>query len=278
MKQTQFFRFLFLFTVLCLTAATGFAQDKFEVRHRDFCADNNNYSDKAAFREVRESTIHAGDLNVDARRNGGVSVRGENRSDILVRACIQTRADTDDAARTLAKSVRVETGATVHAESGSSDESNWSVSYQILVPRATNLNLITYNGGIGIEGVDGMINFEASNGGVSISDVAGTVKGRTTNGGVNVRLTGTGWKGSGLDVETTNGGVHLAMPDSYAAHIETGTVNGGFRSDISALAVDKNERGRATRISTDLNGGGPSVRVVTTNGGVKISSESNGKS
>jgi hypothetical protein len=36
------------------------------------------------------------------------------------------------------------------------------------------------------------------------------VRGRTTNGGVNVQLNGNTWKGVGLNVETTNGGVNLS--------------------------------------------------------------------
>jgi hypothetical protein len=39
--------------------------------------------------------------------------------------------------------------------------------------------------------------------------------------------------------------------------------------------VEKTERTRRTRISADLNGGGAPVRVITTNGGVKITSSSN---
>ena len=108
-------------------------------------------------------------------------------------------------------------------------------------------------------------------------DVAGDVKSRTTNGGVNVALAGNSWKGSGLDVTTTNGGVHLSMPDSYAANIETGTTNGGFHSDIPALSVSQEDvkgptrHQRATRLNTVLNGGGAPIRLITTNGGVHIS-------
>jgi hypothetical protein len=70
------------------------------------------------------------------------------------------------------------------------------------------------------------------------------------------------------------------MPDSYAANIETGTVNGGFRSDIAALSVTQEDvkgqgrHQRATRLNTVLNGGGAPIRVITTNGGINISSAS----
>ncbi len=105
-----------------------------------------------------------------------------------------------------------------------------------------------------------------------MSDVAGDVKGKTTNGGVSVILSGNSWKGGGLDVETKNGGVQLSIPESYAARVETRTVNGGFKSDISQLNVERSDRTRGVNLKTDLNGGGAPIRVVTTNGGVRITS------
>ncbi|HEX8734408.1 MAG TPA: DUF4097 family beta strand repeat-containing protein [Pyrinomonadaceae bacterium] len=272
--NTPFFRYVLLAVVLCLCGCSAFAQEKRE-RGGSFC-ENYNYSngDKISHREVRESTLSAGSLvNVDARRNGGIQVRGENRSDVLVRACVQTRGTTEEEARSIARGIRIETGSIIRAEGGS-DEVNWAVSYQILVPRSTNLKLSTYNGGIHLSNLDGSIEFEATNGGIHLSELAGNVKGRTANGGLHIELSGNSWKGSGLDVETTNGGVHLSIPETYAARIETGTVNGGFKSDIPALNVEKTERQRKTHITTDLNGGGAPVRIMTTNGGVKISSSS----
>jgi hypothetical protein len=277
--NTLFSRYVLLVVALCLCGCSTFAQEKSEKRG-SFC-DNYNYSsgdDKVSHKELRESTLAGGGLvNVDARRNGGIKVRGENRNDVLVRACIQTRGTTEEEARTIARGIRIETGATIRAE-GASDETNWAVSYEILVPRSTNLKLATRNGGIHLTGVDGSIEFEATNGGIHLTDIAGSVKGRTTNGGLHIELSGNGWKGSGLDVETTNGGVHLSIPETYAARIETGTVNGGFKSDLPALNVERNpERNsgnRGGRVTADLNGGGAPVRVMTTNGGVKISSSS----
>jgi hypothetical protein len=273
-SNTYYSRFAFLLAIICLSGSAVLAQDKAEnqTKYRDFCQ-NNNYSsgdNKASFNEVREMTVPAGGLiTVDGKRNGGIRVKGSNRTDVLVRACVQARAESDQAARALARNIRIETSPVVSAENASED-SNWAVSYEILVPRTTNLKLTTLNGGIGITGVDATVEFTATNGGVHLSDVAGEIKGKTANGGLHIELSGSSWKGAGLDVETTNGGVHLSLPETYAAHIETGTVNGGYTSDISSLNAERRDRSRAVRLSTDLNGGGATVRVVTTNGGVHI--------
>jgi hypothetical protein len=279
--KIRFCYYAFLLVAFVLCGVNASAQDKEKVKtkkyNREFCSNNWSNGDKVSGSELREMTVGAGSLTVDGKRNGGIRVRGENRSDILIRACIQTWGATEEEARSLAKSIRIETGSVVRAE-GLSDESNWGVSYEILVPRATNLKLTTLNGGIGISDVEGTIEFEAKNGGIHLSNLAGDVRGRTTNGGLHIELAGNTWRGSGLDVETTNGGVHLQMAPNYAARFETRTVNGGFKSDIAGLSVerDENDRSRGVNISRDINGGGPLVRVVTTNGGVKIGS-SDGK-
>lgn len=262
--------------ILFVFATASFAQDKTErvIKSSDFCS-NHNYSsgdNRVSFKETREMTLRAGSLlNVDGGKNGGIKVSGENRADILVRACVQTQGTTDEAAQAIARNIRIESSPTVRAEN-STGETTWAVSYEILVPRSTNLKLTAHNGGIAINGVDGKMDFETQNGGIHLSDSAGDVRGRTANGGVNVELSGNSWKGTGLDMQTTNGGVHLTIPETFAARVETGTVNGGFKSDIAALNVDRNDRQRAVRLNTDLNGGGAPIRVVTTNGGVKISS------
>lgn len=257
--------------------AEKFDKEKLKAyKTKTFCGGENwNNGDKVSVKDLRESTVAAtGNLTVDGGRNGGVSVKGENRSDVLVRACVQAWGATDAEARSLLSNIRIETGSVVKAESSS--EENWSVSYEILVPRSTNLDLKAHNGGISIKSVDGNLEFATTNGGVNLSDLAGTVRGRTTNGGVNVSLTGNSWRGSGLDVTTTNGGVNLTVPDGYAASFETGTTNGGFKSDVAALTVqtedDKGGWQRSKRVTASMNGGGAPIKVMTTNGGIRIGS------
>ena len=246
---------------------------------RGFCSSNNwSSSDKVSFSELREMTVSAGGvISVDGDKNGGIAVKGEDRSDVLIRACVQTWGRTDEEARAQASAIRIGTAGAIKADGPDSRDMGWSVSYQLLVPRSSNLKLKAHNGGISIANIDGAAEFETLNGGVSLNNVGGDFRGKTMNGGVNVSLTGASWRGSGLDVTTQNGGVHISMPENYAARIETGTVNGGFSSDIPALAAvaaankDANGYRRpGAKISQDLNGGGATLRVMTTNGGVRI--------
>ncbi len=267
-----------------ITATTAFAQDKakaeYKEKNKSFCSNNNwSSNDKVSFADLREITAaSSGSITVDAGKNGGVSVTGEDRNDVLIRACVQAWGANDEAAKAAAASIRISTGGTIKAEN--TGEDNWSVSFQISVPRSTNLNLKAHNGGISIANVDGNAEFETRNGGVNLKNLSGDVKGRTDNGGLNVVLGGTSWKGNGMDVVTTNGGVNLTLAKNYAARIETGTVNGGYKSDIPELNITTEEikggwKQRPSRITTNLNGGGAPIKVITTNGGIKINAIEN---
>ncbi|MEZ5428166.1 MAG: DUF4097 family beta strand repeat-containing protein [Pyrinomonadaceae bacterium] len=271
--KRNLFIYSLLLTVICLSGLAVSAQEKSKTY--EFCSHNNwSNGDKVSYSEKREMTIAAtGSLSVDGRQNGGIKVVGENRSDILIQACVQTWGKSEAEAQSIAKAIRIEAGSVVRAENLSEDM-NGSVSYHIFVPRATNLNLKAHNGGISISSVQGTLDFETTNGGIKLEDVGGNVRGRTANGGVKVDLTGTSWIGTGLDVETTNGGVKLSLPSNYSANVETGTVNGGFKSDFAELNPPKDEKdrwSRPKRVNASLNGGGAPIRVITTNGGVKVS-------
>lgn len=240
----------------------------------EFCRNYNYNGDRESASDLREFTIPAtGRIEVDGGKNGGISVKGENRSDVLVRACVQAWGPSAAEAKNIVDTTRIETSPVIRAVNAG-ENSKSSVSFELLVPYQTSLDLKAHNGGISIRSVEGNLEFSTVNGGISVSEVAGDVKGRTTNGGVKVALSGVTWRGSGLDVQTTNGGVKLALPANYAANIETGTVNGGFKSDFPELQVKKDDDDRYYQrnknVSASINGGGALIRVKTTNGGVKI--------
>ena len=225
--------------------------------------------------EVRESTLPAGPLNVDAGQNGGVQVEAWDRNDIRVRAIVRGSARDEARAKSIASQVQVQSGGGRVSATGPDLERRewWSVSYRINVPRKNDLDLSATNGGITIVGVNGNLRFDTTNGGVRLQDVGGRVNGETRNGGLDVRLNGSRWDGDGLDVQTSNGGVTLAIPDGYNAELETRTVNGGLRIDFPVTV--QGELSSRRGITTTLGSGGPPVRVRTTNGGVRINRRSN---
>ena len=264
--------------LLCLACGPTFAQrggreDRGKEERGLSCNDNRG-GDRGSHCVIKEQTVAAtgGTITVDGRMNGGVTVRGWDRNEIFVRSKIQTWADTDDVAQALAGQVRIETGgANIHAEGPETrDRLGWSVSFEVYSPRNSNLSLKAHNGGIGVSDVRGQIEFDTMNGGVSLRRLAGDVKGQTMNGGLAIDLAGAGWDGKGMDVRTTNGGVTLSIPENYSAHLETGTVNGGLKTDFPITLQGEVKR----ELSFDLGGGGQTIRAMTTNGGVSIKRKS----
>jgi hypothetical protein len=232
----------------------------------DEWCDEGGQSDQ--YCEVREYSLNARDLvRVDAEPNGGIRVEAWDRNEISLRAKVQAWSRRGDPAE-IAGKVRVETGGTITADGPDMERrEGWSVSFHLLVPRNSDLDLESVNGGIRILGVHGEMRFETKNGGIHLEDVGGDVRGETRNGGVSVDLSGAQWEGNGLDVRTTNGGATLTLPEGFRADLETGTVNGGFTTDFPITV-----RGelRSNRISTQLNGGGPPIHISTTNGAIRI--------
>jgi DUF4097 and DUF4098 domain-containing protein YvlB len=235
------------------------------------CNENSWYNDRLVGNcEIREQTLalSGGTIAIDGRQNGGVSVKGWDQNQVLVRARVQTSAPTADEARALSGQVRIETsGAKIYASGPESRRDyHWNVSYEVFVPRRADLSVETQNGGIAIADVNGRIDFTALNGGVVLKRVGGAVRGSTTNGGLVIELGGDRWDGESLDVSTTNGGVMMSVPENYSAHLQTGTVNGSVSVDFSV-----NVQGRLTKqVAFDLGSGGALVKAMTTNGGVHL--------
>jgi len=254
--------------LVAASAAGASAQDKWQVTAGgDWCRQNDG--DRAHACEVRETSWRsAGPLAVDAAPNGGIEVTAGEGDEVRLQVRVSASADEESEARALVSGVHVRTGATVSAQGPSThgEHSWWSVSYRLTVPARTDLDLRSYNGGITVAGVRGRTEFSTTNGGVRVRDAGGSMHGRTTNGGVNVALSGTQWEGDGLDVTTTNGGVVLEMPSDFNAHLETGTVNGGIHIDFPVRVQGRIDR----QISTDIGAGGPTIRAMTTNGGVRV--------
>jgi hypothetical protein len=246
-------------------------RDRDDEGGRSGCAERRgDYDDNHARHcEERETRLQSrgGAFVVDARENGGVVVRGWSGDSVLLRAVVNTKAESEAAAAALAKEVRVVTEGTIHAEGPATTRGDsWWVTFELYVPRRSDLTLDTRNGPISVRDVTGRMQLRAVNGPLALARVGGDVHGRTTNGPIHVSLSGNRWEGTGLDAETSNGPVTLSVPASYSAHLVTGTQNGPME-----LGIPLTVQGRIGRhIETDIGSGGATVRAVTTNGPLTV--------
>ena len=272
-------RSLFALAALSLLAAApGSAQDYDDDWLSECRRDRwSRRDDRVKHCEIREDSLRApggsAAITVDPGQNGGVAIRGWDKDSIYVRAKIQTYGRDTDAAVAIARQIRIiVSGSTIRAEGpdeiGWRHSSGWSVSFEVYVPRRSNLALETENGPLSVREVVGTMDLEAHNGPVALRGVGGMVRARVQNGPLTVALTGTRWEGEGLDAETVNGPVTLSVPEGYSAQLETGTVNGPMSVDFPLTVTIQ---GRIShRINTTLGSGGARVRVVTTNGPLSI--------
>ncbi len=235
------------------------------------CSNGGNDNDRARHCEMREQSVAAiGRLNVDASQNGGVSIKGWTRGDVLVRARVEASGDTEGAAAIMASRVSIDgSGGQVRA-TGPQMENNawWTVSYEIFVPQASDLTLKANNGGINISDVRGQIHFDGNNGGVHLKRVVGDVTGATVNGGIQVELAGATWDGHQMDLTTHNGGVTVTMPSHYSARIQAETGMGRIQSDFP-MSLNANS-GRSQKMDFNVGAGGPPIHITTGNGSIRL--------
>ncbi len=257
--------------VALLIPVAAFAQMR-DNRDKDLSCQSWNYGNwnQSHHCDMREQTIaSAGRITADPARNGGVTVKGWLRNDILIRSRVDAWADSESEAAAMVNQVRIDTtNGTISAAGPSGDgRRGWSVSFEIFVPRKTAVSATTHNGGISVSDVDGAIQLETNNGGIALARVAGDVSGTTRNGGVAVELAGAKWQGRQLDLNTQNGGITVSVPQNYSAHIQAETVNGRVSSD---LPVTVSGWLRHQVLDGQMGSGGPLIHVRTVNGGISL--------
>lgn len=139
------------------------------------------------------------------------------------------------------------------------------VKYTIKVPAGLRVRAGTTNGGIKLTGISNDVEASTTNGGVNGEALSGTIDASTTNGGVHLDLAKLG--SGGLKAGTTNGGVSVSLPSDSKATISAHVTNGGLGVENLTLVTTEQSR---RRLEGTLNGGGPSIELGTTNGGISL--------
>lgn len=147
----------------------------------------------------------------------------------------------------------------------SGDHIDANVRYDITVPRTMNLDVSNTNGGIVLSDVTGTHELDTTNGKIEVSRCAGSLDASTTNGSIHAELLRVN-KGQPMRFETTNGRIEVAVPANAAADIDASTTNGSISSDLPVATT----RTSSNSLRGTINGGGTSMRLRTTNGGIII--------
>ena len=205
--------------------------------------------------------------------NGKIEIEGTDGSTVEVRAEKIARGATDAAARELLPRITIKEDIKpdriwleTERMSGIMIGAGFEVRYHVRAPKRAVVNITNTNGQVALSALDGKVRAQTTNGGVNGRNLSGGVDARSTNGGVTIDMASVG--PDSISLRTTNGGVTLTLPDRTKANLTASCTNGGINvSSLENLEISEQSR---RRLEGRLNGGGTSIEVRTTNGGIRV--------
>ena len=251
--------------------------------------------------------------------NGNVEAKSWDRNDVEVKAVIKVKAGNIDDARDFLDEVKILIDASFDNIAIEVDYPRrkgggfwdllfgWgkpkvSISFWLMVPKISNLDMNTTNGKIKIYDIEGKVFSKSTNGTISVEKVNGDAELRTTNGSIsadyvtgdikanttNGKINMKGIVGN-IDAKTTNGGISavivsvvkekemnfkttngsvaISLSKDINAYLDARTTNGKIYTEFPILFQGEIKK---NHITGKINNGGPLIYIKTTNGGIKI--------
>ncbi|MCP3984765.1 MAG: DUF4097 family beta strand repeat protein, partial [bacterium] len=126
-----------------------------------------------------------------------------------------------------------------------------------------NLKAETSGGRIHVSEVNGDVDVHTSGGRIRIREAAGEVRAMTSGGPIEVRFDG---QPSGK-LETSGGSIEVEVPENLGFDLDAETSGGRVELDDDLHLKGETER---SKISGEVNGGGPSLSLETSGGNIQI--------
>jgi DUF4097 and DUF4098 domain-containing protein YvlB len=143
----------------------------------------------------------------------------------------------------------------------------------------------TSGGSIHLDGTSGDADLQTSGGKITIGTVAGAITARTSGGSISIDGAGSGVEahtsGGGVSatfrhqpeadstLSTSGGSVEVRLHPDIAVSLDAKTSGGSVRTELPVTVVGEVKR---TRLTGDLNGGGPLLHLRTSGGSIRITS------
>ncbi|MEM7263901.1 MAG: hypothetical protein AAF488_18080, partial [Planctomycetota bacterium] len=173
-----------------------------------------------------EVETHNGGIHAEAPSSGG--------EEVVVVASIRAGGETEEDASACLDAIAIDFGiedgvVTTKARYSVSKKSTWGmkVSYQVTMPASAGLNVVTHNGGIDVQGIEGGLDLETHNGPVTVNGAKATWRVRTHNGRIEVA-----GAPESLELVSHNGGVVAAIAGTGPLEGKVETHNGSIRIDL----------------------------------------------
>jgi DUF4097 and DUF4098 domain-containing protein YvlB len=123
-------------------------------------------------------------------------------------------------------------------------------------------------GSLELNGIDGPFEISTRQKDITLTDFKHSVKITDTNGDVQLRTSTP--PNHPIDVELKKGEIELSLPSSSSFEIEAASPHGEVDSDFSAPGLRVMKEGNNPSISGSLGKGGPSIRLQTEYGTVRL--------
>jgi hypothetical protein len=219
-------------------------------------------------------TIAAGGRFEVENVNGRIEVQPSDGDQVEVRAEKIGKGATDDAAKRALARISIEERVSDDAIRLSTkiegsvgfNMGGTEVKYYVRVPAGVSVKVDTTNGTVVADNLTASLSAETVNGAIKGRGLEGEVSATTINGSVDIEMARLA--DGGVSIETTNGGIDLTLPRAAAATVSARLANGRIRT--SDLPIETTSDNTRRRLDGTLNGGGPRIRLETTNGGISI--------
>ncbi|HKW00965.1 MAG TPA: DUF4097 family beta strand repeat-containing protein [Vicinamibacterales bacterium] len=139
------------------------------------------------------------------------------------------------------------------------------VDFVVTLPRWAAVKLVSTNGDIEVTDLTGVLTVETTNGRVRATGLGNGAKVESTNGAITLDFTKVA--DAGITCEATNGAIQVTIPSDSKASISARVSNGTIVTKSLNLAATEQSR---RRLDASIGGGGPSIRLTTTNGLIEL--------
>jgi DUF4097 and DUF4098 domain-containing protein YvlB len=253
------------------------------------CEDMNvNFDDRDTFTAKEEFTVPAGQLDVTAARNGGVSLLRGDSNQYQVQVCKFVAADNQSQADQVLNQIQTEKGSGKLSIRGPEGDHDWVASFIIRVPAGASMNVEAHNGPVSARDVSGTFNLDTVNGPISVKNVSGKVTAKahngpiafdgnggdlnleTQNGPIAINLQTQTWQSGKLDASAHNGPISLHIPKGYQSGV---VLTSKGRAPMSC---DADVCGQARKTWDDdekrieFGSSNPVIHISTVNGPVSV--------
>lgn len=139
------------------------------------------------------------------------------------------------------------------------------VDFVVTLPRWATVKLVSTNGDIEVTDLTGALTVQTTNGRVRATGLGTAARVESTNGAITLDFTAVAEPG--ITCETTNGAIRVTIPANSKANISARVSNGTIvTKGLNLSATEQSRR----RVDASIGGGGPAIRLTTTNGLVEL--------